>query len=393
MAGQTCILSKDRTDNPKLCAKKMTDGRISLYLSHYMGYRKEPDPATGRERIRTLRCKEFLNLYLYCSPRTRDQRRHNADAEDLAKRIRYEREQERRLAETGHRIPRRAETDFLQYFREYIANYTKKDIRNIRMAYNRFVGFLSGTPAYRSLAKGIRPSQIDRDMMLSFADYLREHSVGNGARSVFDRFRKVVRHAIDHDVFRKDPCSGISIRTDTALTKEILSPDELRSLATTPYTRENVKRAFLFCCLTGLRFCDVRELTFSNVDYSNRLLKFRQRKTEGHSAHSGVTIPMNDSILTLMGERRGAGESIFALPSHGACLKDLRVWTRKAGIAKHITWHCARHSFAVMLLSGGADIKTASSLLGHSSITMTERYLHVVDSQRQAAIDSLPTLF
>ena len=59
------------------------------------------------------------------------------------------------------------------------------------------------------------------------------------------------------------------------------------------------------------------------------------------------------------------------------------------GITKHITWHCARHSFAVNLLNAGANIKTVSALLGHASIKMTEKYLHVVDALKQKAINSL----
>lgn len=60
-----------------------------------------------------------------------------------------------------------------------------------------------------------------------------------------------------------------------------------------------------------------------------------------------------------------------------------------ADIMKRITWHCARHSFAVNVLSKGANIKTVSSLLGHTSIKMTERSLHVVDSFKQDVINSL----
>ncbi|WP_369809544.1 tyrosine-type recombinase/integrase [uncultured Duncaniella sp.] len=67
----------------------------------------------------------------------------------------------------------------------------------------------------------------------------------------------------------------------------------------------------------------------------------------------------------------------------------LRKWVKAAGIRKKITWHCARHSFAVNVLTKGANIKTVSSLLGHTSIKMTERYLHVVDSLKQDAINSL----
>ena len=74
------------------------------------------------------------------------------------------------------------------------------------------------------------------------------------------------------------------------------------------------------------------------------------------------------------------------------CLKALRHWTERAGIDKHITWHCARHSFATNILSNGANIKTVASLLGHSDLRHTEKYIRAVDSLKEAAINSLPEL-
>jgi site-specific recombinase XerD len=74
------------------------------------------------------------------------------------------------------------------------------------------------------------------------------------------------------------------------------------------------------------------------------------------------------------------------------CLKALNRWVKRAGINKHITWHCARHSFAVNILNNGANIKTVASLLGHSGLRHTEKYTRAVDSLKQQAIASLPAL-
>lgn len=52
----------------------------------------------------------------------------------------------------------------------------------------------------------------------------------------------------------------------------------------------------------GIRHCEVIELKYRNVDYSNRLLKFEQLKTKGKSASSGVVIPLNDGLLSLIGD-------------------------------------------------------------------------------------------
>jgi integrase len=131
---------------------------------------------------------------------------------------------------------------------------------------------------------------------------------------------------------------------------------------------------------------------YSNVDYSNRMLNFNQNKTQGRSSRSWVTIPLNDGLLSLIGKALADDERIFNLPSNTMCLKALRNWTKRAGIDKHITWHCARHSFAVNILNNGANIKTVASLLGHSGLKHTEKYTRAVDSLKMDAINSLPEL-
>ena len=52
---------------------------------------------------------------------------------------------------------------------------------------------------------GIKPELITKDMMEQFVAYLRSRSVGEGAKSIFQRFKKVIHYAIDHDVMLKDP--------------------------------------------------------------------------------------------------------------------------------------------------------------------------------------------
>ncbi|MDE6503058.1 MAG: site-specific integrase, partial [Muribaculaceae bacterium] len=154
-----------------------------------------------------------------------------------------------------------------------------------------------------------------------------------------------------------------------------------------------VRRGFIFCLYAGLRWCDITRLTYQTVDFSNRLLRFEQVKTRGHSSSSSVVIPLSPMLLSLIGSpgTKDRDSHVFPLPSRRVAQTALRRWTAAAGIDKHITWHCARHSFALNLLNHGANIKTVASLLGHSTIRHTEKYTRAVDSLKRDAILSLST--
>lgn len=394
----TYMISKDDTDNPKLGAKILSDGRESLFLDFYFGYKMVYDEAKDKKVAKKERKRETLKLYLWQAPRTPLERQQNKETLELAKKIRFEKGQQLLESVEGYRLKKDRDINFLDYFQAYIERYTKKDIRMIQIALKRFKDFLKETPEYSKFATSIKPEQINKDMMIAFTEYLKSRSVGEGAKSIYQRFKKVINHAMEHDVILKSPCIGVSIRVDDQiLRKDVLSMDEVQILINTHYDNENpnVRRAFILSLYCGLRFCDVKELTYKNVDYSNKLLKFEQNKTKGHSAVSGVVIPLNDGLLSLIGEPPTDSDKntlIFPLPTYESCLKSLKRWVKRAGINKHISWHCARHSFAVNILNNGANIKTVASLLGHSGLKHTEKYTRAVDKLKEDAINSLPEL-
>lgn len=397
-ADNTYIISTDSTDNPKLGAKVLSDGRESLFLDFYLGYDMAVSGKTGKEYKRVNNKREYLSLYLWQAPRTPIERQQNKETLEVAKRLRFERGQQLLEDAEGYRLKKDRDINFLDWMWSYYEAYTKADKRHIKRAHNVFIDFLNATPEYAKFAKTVKPQQLTKEMMVDFTEYLQGRFVGEGAHTLYARFKKVIKAAVEADVMRKNPTTAVSIKIDNgALKKDVLSLDEVERLISTHYTGENVniRRAFIFCLYCGLRWCDVKELTFANVDFSNRLLKFEQAKTKGHSTASSVIIPLNDGLLSLIGQPSTEGnrdEVIFPLPSHNMCLKALRHWTKRAGIEKHITWHCARHSFAVNILNNGANIKTVASLLGHSGLKHTEKYTRAVDSLKEAAINSLPEL-
>lgn len=394
----TYIISQDTTDNPKLGAKILSDGRESLFLDYYLGYQMAWSEKLGREVAKKNRRREYLSLYLWQAPRTPIERQQNKETLELAKKIRFERGQQLLEQGEGYRLKKDSNINFLDWMWSYYEAYTKGDKRHIKRAHDVFIDFLNATPEYKKYAKRLKPEQLDKEMIEAFTEYLQHRFRGEGPHTLYARFKKIIAAAVDKDVMRKDPCHGISITIDNgSLKKDVLSMDEIKQLITCHYQGEsvNIRRAFLFCLRCGLRFCDVKDLTYSNVDFSNRLLKFEQAKTKGHSSASSVVIPLSDGVLELIGKPSIEGnrdELIFPLPSHTMCLKALRHWCKRAGIDKHITWHCARHSFAVNILNNGANIKTVAALLGHSGLKHTEKYTRAVDALKQDAINSLSEL-
>ncbi len=386
------------TDNPKLKQKVLSDGNYSLYLDYYLGRVKVYDDAKDAIVSKVQRKREFLKLTILAHPRTPIEREMNNQTMELARKIRGEREQELKEQAQGYRLNKdHSNINFLDFFQTYIDNYTKKDKRMVKLALGRFVDFLKDTREYKKYAKAIKPAQIDREMVVAFTEYLQSRSKGEGAHTLYARFKKVCKYALEHDVFKKNPCDGVTIHVDHSITKDILSQDEMRQLLATHYPGENnnIRRAFTFSLLTGTRFCDVKDMRFSNIDRANRLLIFNQSKTKGHSENSIVRIPLNDNLMALIGEPhdgQSAEALIFPLPSYVMCLKALRHWTKRAGIDKHITWHCARHSAATAMIENGASPVVVMKILGHSSLHYTERYMKIVDKQKRAALDSLPKL-
>ena len=390
-ADNTRIISAYRTDNPKLGAKMLSDGRESLFLDYYLGFTTSTSK-TGRIYKRAEHRREYLKLYLWQAPRNITERQQNKETLELAKRIRFEQGQRMLENAEGYRLRKRQDINLLDWLKAYHDRYTKKDRGVILCAYNAFVGFLSDTDEYRRFVTGLTPKQLTKEMMQDFTCYLLNTHKGYGAHSVYARFKKMINEATEKGIFIKNPCNGVSIKVDNGrLTKDVLSQEEIRALINTPLPeKDSVRRAFIFCLYTGLRWCDVRDLTFANVDFQNGLLVFEQKKTRGHSSRSGVTIPLNGSILRLIGEGEKT-KPLFSLPRYETCVKWLKKWVKRANVGKHITWHCARHSFALNTLNNGANIKTVAELLGHSGLSQTEKYVRAVDSLKRAAVDSLPS--
>lgn len=392
-------LYNKRTDNPRLEGKELKDGRISLSLLTTLGYEYDRTAltASGNVKKRIKRKREKTGLYLFSTPRTREERAHNDEAVRLACKLRDERNQQRLEDKEGYRLQLEA-PDMLDFFQSEVDSYKGASQRVIACALTNFRKFLTESEKYNIFATRLEAKQITKDMMQEFAHYIEDNHKGDGVATYWKRFKQLINAAVDKGYMKKSPCHGVKIAyAENELKKGILSQEEIGKLFATHYIGENpnIRRAFAFTLCSGIRPCDLRKLTYGNIDFANKLMTFTQSKVKGHSKSAVNTIPLTDNLLGLIGEKPEAAKDtdlIFKLPTEAMCNKALRHWTKRAGIIKHITWYCARHSFATNILLNGNDIKTVSALLGHSTLKNTQKYLHAVDAMKVKALNSLAAI-
>ena len=131
-------------------------------------------------------------------------------------------------------------------------------------------------------------------------------------------------------------------------------------------------------------------MTWSEVreeDNSSRII-FKQKKTDGLEY-----LYISDQARELLGERTNESDRVFIGLKYGAHFNsEILRWCMRAGITKHITFHSARHTNAVLLLENGADIYTVSKRLGHREIRTTEIYAKIIDKKMKEAANIIPEL-
>jgi integrase len=149
----------------------------------------------------------------------------------------------------------------------------------------------------------------------------------------------------------------------------------------------NIEAMFLFSCLTGLRFSDVKALRWKDVkhDGKRRRIEFLQHKTG-----TSESLPLSDGAEALLRGQARTGATVFEPVTNQWANGVLKKWMAAAGIKKPATFHTARHTFCVMLLTRGVPIFTVQKLMCHSDIGTTKVYADILSRTKAKAVRRLP---
>lgn len=165
---------------------------------------------------------------------------------------------------------------------------------------------------------------------------------------------------------------------------EYYTEEELRAFFAQPMDKR-YRRAFLGLLNTGMRFAELANMRWEDVDHERRVVVVRSRgsfRTKTHNAERAI--PMNATLRNLLSEMRSEDPTssfVFCSPT-GVQLRErslLNVCKRiamRAGLTSRAFLHKFRHTFATHLVQQGRTLESIKALLGHSTIRETEIYAH-----------------
>jgi integrase/recombinase XerD len=294
----------------------------------------------------------------------------------LAEQMRLDRERQLMTGATGI-SPIAKKTEVVAWMDKYISKYTQKDKRNMEGVRNRFAAFLK-----EEGKTGLIFQNLTKLLVEDFQTYLMKHGTGEGSSSYFARFKKMMKRAYGEEYLIKNFAAEVQTKHGTAKKKDALTLEEIKQLEKTPTLSEfDVKRAFMFCLVTGLRWVDCENLTWGNI--KGNTMDLYQSKTK-----KDLTVPLVKA-LEFLGEPGKPDQKVFNLPSRNGANKTLKAWVKRAGITKKITWHNARHSAGTIMASQKVDILTIMYMLGHTSLKHTQRYVEASKELKQDAASKL----
>lgn len=362
-------------------------GRTSLYLDIYLD---------GK------RTYEYLKLYLI-PEKNRADKEKNRTTLQLAEDIRAKRMVELRNGEFGFKSMYKENTLFYPYYRAMCEARLGQESRG---NWGNWYSALHHLKIYDG-NENLTFRDITPEWVQGFKDYLENDAKAwghdfrkrqdyhplarNSKLSYFNKLRACLNHAFEERIIPYNPIRGVENFKPEEGTRMYLTIEELQKLVQTDMAYPELRRAFLFSCLTGLRRSDIAKLTWGEVHQQGAFVRliFKQKKTGGQEY-----LDINEQAAELLGVRGKPQDLVFPyMISPDWQNSIIQQWVYKVGINKKISFHCGRHTFAVMMLDLGTDLYTLSKLLGHKSVSTTQIYAKVLDKNKQAAVSSIPSIF
>ena len=262
-----------------------------------------------------------------------------------------------------------------------VTEITKADVEKL----------LSKIAAGRARPSKAKPNNRARKLQGAKPTPVRANRVGEVLRKMFSL-------AVGWGWRDDNPASGFRRRLENER-ERFLTPEEIGRLAKALDAAEDQRAAGIIriCMLTGARVGEVRQARFEqfNLDlgsWSKPAAATKQRKIH--------RIPISNEVATIVRQRQllvpSGNPWLFPSDTPGQPVQEIRrFWKAIQSEADlpGVRVHDLRHTFASLLVSGGASLEMIGKLLGHTQMQTTQRYAHLMDSPLREGLDTVASIF
>ena len=354
--------------------KEKTNGMKSVYLQFYPGIRNSKGEIVKYE---------FLNLEVYSNPKTKAQRLFNKTIEEISESIRCQRYIQIVKRDYNFLGKDNLEGDFLEYFHRN-ADFHGPKFEAARLHFEEFCG-------HSCKFKDLSPSLCEKyrfyilhDKHLANCDKSIKH---NTASSYFNVFLNIVKLAFKDNIIPDDYTKDVRpIKWNHDINKDYLTVEEIQLLEHMKYYKHpQLPQACLFSIYTGLRRSDILDLKWEHFVRRGNHVYIEKKivKTEMF-----VRLPLSRDALRIIGKRKKEG-TVFTELTISILNIHVKRWLELANIRKHITFHCFRHTYAMMLTEKGISTNIISSLLCHKKLSSTQVYSKVTTQMVERTIEQI----
>lgn len=360
--------------NVTLRQRKISNGKISLYLDYYPALFNPTTHETCRH--------EYLKMYLIEDPKTPTEISYNKQMLDVAEAVRCQRVIE--IAKNEYKIfdDSKLQEDFLEYFR----NESKEKHTKWFATYMYFKKYRNDHCTF---------GDISVEVCEGFRAYLLEEATNwrrgtklsqNTASSYYCIFQCCLKQAFKERRLKDNVVEYLDRIPVKPTKRPFLTLEEVKMLKNTPCEYDVLYRAAMFSILTGFRISDIMTLRWEDIGRApdgGPCIRKKIQKTDRYAI-----IYVSKEAISYCGEIYKTGPVFYGLKRE-MIFKPLHRWVAASGIEKHITFHCFRHTFATLQLAGGTDIYTVSRQLAHQNVQTTQVYADLVDEKRRASATAI----
>lgn len=218
------------------------------------------------------------------------------------------------------------------------------------------------------------------------------------ANRVGEVLRKMFTLAIEWGWRDDNPATGFHRRIETAR-ERFLTQQEIASLAAALNASSDQRAAGIIrlCMLTGARLGEVRQARFEQFNLELGIWSKPAATTKQRKVHR---VPVSTDVAAIVRQRQLVVPNgvpwLFPGDTAGQPVREIRRFWRQIQVSADlpdVRIHDLRHTFASLLVSGGASLEMIGKLLGHTQMQTTQRYAHLMDSPLRAGVDAVAHIF